>query len=74
MSLRLKKSITVETKTPWEYDPGRKTLTLIYESVNPAELQNPDNVVIVPRTGDIFLQEDGDGERYVRGVTPDGEN
>jgi secreted PhoX family phosphatase len=57
----------------WEYDPGRETLTLIYESVNSADLQNPDNVVIVPRTGDIFLQEDGDGEQYVRGVTRDGE-
>lgn len=57
----------------WEYDPGRETLKLIYESVNPAALQNPDNVVIVPKTGDIFLQEDGDGEQYVRGVTPQGE-
>ncbi|HEY9282213.1 MAG TPA: alkaline phosphatase PhoX [Pyrinomonadaceae bacterium] len=57
----------------WEYDPGRETLTLIFESNSPAELQNPDNVVVVPRTGDIFLQEDGDGEQYVRGVTVDGQ-
>jgi secreted PhoX family phosphatase len=57
----------------WEYDAGRETLTLVYESASAALLQNPDNVVVVPRTGDIFLQEDGDGEQYVRGVTAGGE-
>ena len=57
----------------WEYDPGRETLTLIYESTNVATLENPDNVVIVPKTGDIFLQEDGPGEQFVRGVTREGE-
>jgi secreted PhoX family phosphatase len=57
----------------WEYDPGRETLTLIYEGMNPALLQNPDNVVIVPQTGDIFLQEDSDAEQFVRGVTQQGE-
>ena len=36
-------------------------------------LRNPDNVVIVPQTGDTFLQEDGDAAQYVRGVTPGGE-
>lgn len=56
----------------WEYDPGRETLTLIYESVDRATLENPDNVVIVPKTGDIFLQEDSSGEQFVRGVTRDG--
>ena len=57
----------------WEYHPGRETLTLVFESSSSAELQNPDNVVVVPQTGHIFLQEDGDGEQYVRGVTRDGE-
>ena len=57
----------------WEYDPGRELLTLIYESTDPAMLENPDNVVIVPQTGDVFLQEDSDGEQFVRGVTRDGE-
>ncbi|HVE62854.1 MAG TPA: alkaline phosphatase PhoX [Mycobacteriales bacterium] len=56
----------------WEYDQGRETLTLIYESSSAATLQSPDNVVIVPQTGDIFLQEDGPGDQYVRGVTQDG--
>ncbi len=57
----------------WEYDPGRETITLIYESTDRTTLENPDNVVIVPQTGDILLQEDGGGDQYVRGVTQDGE-
>ena len=57
----------------WEYDPGRETLTLIYESTDSARLENPDNVVIVPQTGDIFLQEDSNGDQYVRGLTQDGQ-
>ena len=57
----------------WEYRPGRETLTLIFESSSADDLQNPDNIVVVPQTGHIFLQEDGDGEQYVRGVTRDGE-
>ena len=57
----------------WEYHPGRETLTLVFESSSSAELQNPDNVVVVPQTGHIFLQEDGDDEQYVRGITRDGE-
>lgn len=56
----------------WAYDPRRETLTLIYESSDPGTLQNPDNVVVVPHTGDVFLQEDGDAEQFVRGVTRDG--
>ena len=36
-------------------------------------LQNPDNVVIVPQTQDILLQEDGSGEQFIRGVTQDGQ-
>lgn len=57
----------------WEYDPGRETVTLIYESTSATALQSPDNVVVVPATGDIFLQEDGNGEQFVRGVTRAGE-
>ena len=56
----------------WEYDPERELLTLIFESPSSAVLQSPDNVVIVPKTGHIFLQEDGAGEQFVRGVTRNG--
>jgi len=47
-------------------------LTLIYESTNAAALENPDNLVVVPASGDVFLQEDSDGEQFVRGVTKRG--
>jgi len=57
----------------WEYDPGRETLTLIFISRSAEELQNPDNVTIVPQTQDIFLCEDSPGDQFIRGVTQDGE-
>jgi uncharacterized protein len=56
----------------YEFDPGSQTITLIYQSASGKTLENPDNVVIVPKTGDIFLQEDSDPEHFVRGLTPDG--
>ncbi|MBA3794729.1 MAG: DUF839 domain-containing protein [Rubrobacter sp.] len=57
----------------WEYDPGRETLTLIYISTDRNQLENPDNVTIVPQTQDIFLCEDSPGEQFIRGVTQSGE-
>ena len=57
----------------WEYDPERETLTLIYESPSEGALSFPDNVVIVPKTGHILLQEDGSGEQFMRGVNLKGE-
>jgi uncharacterized protein len=58
----------------WEYNPGREVLTLVYESRDPVRLENPDNVVVVPQTGDIFLCEDKpSAPQYVRGLTPAGE-
>ena len=56
----------------WEFDPRRQTITMIYESTGPDQLEHPDNVVIVPQTGDVFVQEDGEGDQFVRGVTQDG--
>ncbi len=57
----------------WEYDPGREVLTLIFESSSSAQLDAPDNIVIVPQTGDILAQEDGGGgDQYIRGITRDG--
>ncbi len=44
-------------------------LRLVYESTSADELENPDNLVVVPATGHVFLQEDSDGEQFVRGVT-----
>jgi uncharacterized protein len=56
----------------WEYDPGRETLTLIYESQSGADMEGPDNIVVVPQTGDVFACEDASGDQYIRGVTRDG--
>jgi secreted PhoX family phosphatase len=58
----------------WEYDPGREVITLVYESADPVRLDMPDNVVIVPQTGDIFLCEDNATDvQHIRGVTQDGD-
>lgn len=56
----------------WEYTPGGQ-LKLIFESPGADVLDAPDNLVVVPDTGDVFLQEDGGGEQFVRGVTKRGE-
>ena len=59
----------------WEYRPrGRDggVLTLIYESTDIEDLEGPDNLVVVPHTGDVWLQEDASGEQFVRGVTKRG--
>jgi secreted PhoX family phosphatase len=60
----------------WEYRPrGRDggALKLIYESTTAEDLEGPDNVVVVPHTGDVFLQEDASDDQFVRGVNRRGE-
>jgi secreted PhoX family phosphatase len=60
----------------WEYTPrgrDRGQLKLIFESPSAEVLDQPDNLVIVPGTGDVLLQEDSSGENFVRGVTKRGE-
>ncbi|HWM09015.1 MAG TPA: alkaline phosphatase PhoX [Solirubrobacteraceae bacterium] len=60
----------------WQLTPRGKNggdLKLIFESPGADVLDAPDNLVIVPDTGDVFLQEDGGGEQFVRGVTKRGE-
>ena len=50
-------------------DPG--VLTLIYESPSSDELDLCDNLAYAP-WGDLILCEDGPGDQYLRGLTPDG--
>jgi uncharacterized protein len=60
----------------WQLTPRGKNggeLKLIFESPSADVLDAPDNLVVVPETGDVFLQEDGAGEQFVRGVTKRGE-
>ncbi len=59
----------------WQLTPrgrDRGELKLIYESTDVEDLDGPDNLVVVPHTGDVFLQEDSGGEQFVRGVTKGG--
>lgn len=56
----------------WCYDPAAQTLTLIFDSPGSTVLQSPDNLVVVPQTGHVLLQEDSAGEQFMRGVTHDG--
>ena len=56
----------------WRYDPDTDTVSLFVESEDQSVLDNPDNITVAP-FGDVFLCEDGDGEQYIVGVTPQGE-
>ena len=55
----------------WELDPLRDHLTLLFESPGAEVLDQPDNVAVSPRGG-IVLCEDGSGDEYLYGLTPDG--
>jgi uncharacterized protein len=60
----------------WQYSPrgkDRGELKLIFESPGADVLDAPDNLVVVPETGDVWLQEDGGGDQFIRGVTRRGE-
>jgi hypothetical protein len=57
----------------WRYRPAPDggELTLLFESPSKAVLDHPDNLCVSPRGG-ILLCEDGEGDQYLRGLTPDG--
>ncbi len=55
----------------WAYDIASSTLHLVYESPAAATLDLPDNVV-ASRSGTLLLCEDGSGDNFLRGLTPDG--
>ena len=57
----------------WSYRPDADggLLTLVFESPGPEVLEHPDNLCVSPRGG-ILLCEDGDGQNFVRGLTPEG--
>jgi len=56
----------------WQYDARGDTITLLYESTNATRLEGPDNIVVVPKTGDLLLCEDANAPQYVRGLTRTG--
>ncbi len=57
----------------WQYrpEPDNGYLTLLFESPGTELLDSPDNITVSPRGG-IVICEDGGGEPYLRGLTPDG--
>jgi uncharacterized protein len=58
----------------WRYrptGPDRGTLVLVFESPSREVLDYPDNITVSPRGG-IVICEDGEGEQYLRGLTPAG--
>jgi secreted PhoX family phosphatase len=50
----------------FEYDPREDTITLIYDSPNANELDNPDNMTVTPRGG-LLLCEDAAGNNFLAG-------
>ncbi len=58
----------------WRYRPtsmDRGDLILVFESPSSDVLDSPDNITVSPRGG-IVICEDGEGEQYLRGLTPEG--
>jgi secreted PhoX family phosphatase len=58
----------------WRYRPtaaDRGELSLVFESPSREVLDYPDNITVSPRGG-IVICEDGEGEQFLRGLTPDG--
>jgi len=56
----------------WMLDPRARRLTLLYESPGAEQLDSPDNMAVVPATGDLMLCEDGSESQFLRGLTGDG--
>ncbi|MEO1127036.1 MAG: alkaline phosphatase PhoX [Cyanobacteria bacterium J06639_16] len=55
----------------WCYDDVTEAVTLFVESTVETELDNPDNITIAS-DGSLYLMEDGGGEQFIVGVTPQG--
>ena len=55
----------------WEYRIDRCELVLLFQSPGPEVLDNPDNLTVSPHGG-LILCEDGEDERYLRFLSPDG--
>ncbi|WP_428407030.1 alkaline phosphatase PhoX [Hyphococcus sp.] len=57
----------------WVYNPRKETVSLVYESANPEDVDGPDNIAISPRGG-IILCEDGDSNpKRLIGLTTKGD-
>jgi hypothetical protein len=60
----------------WRFRPDGNDggqLFLVFESPSRDVLDSPDNICISPREGGIVICEDGGGDQFVRGLTPEGD-
>lgn len=55
----------------FQYDPVNFTLKLLIDVPPKGILEYPDNLTVAP-FGDVMVCEDGAGEQYICGITPDG--
>lgn len=55
----------------WRYDPATETLTLVFQSTDPAVLDLPDNMT-VSANGNVVICEDGKEGNFVRCLKGDG--
>ena len=55
----------------FRYNPDRETVELYVESPGSGVLDYPDNLTLAP-FGDLIICEDGAGEQFLVGVTPNG--
>ncbi len=53
------------------YDPMASSLSCVFESPSADVLNAPDNICVSPRGG-IVVCEDGSGDEFMHGLTPDG--
>lgn len=56
----------------FELDPRTDRLRVLFASPDATTLNAPDNITVSPRGG-IVLCEDGSGQEFLHGLTPDGE-
>lgn len=55
----------------WRFDPLCQTLTLVFQSTDPAVLDLPDNLTVAP-SGAVVICEDGSDGNFVRCLDHDG--
>ena len=55
----------------FRYDPDKQTLEIFVESPGRGVLDYPDNLTLAP-FGDLIVCEDGRGDQFVVGITPEG--
>lgn len=55
----------------WKYDPLCETLTLVFQSTDPAVLDLPDNLTVSPN-GNVVICEDGSDGNFVRCLDSNG--